>query len=66
MIRANMTPFQYRVRFLDNGIERTQYTDDRRYYERLIAQHGHLSELYVEPLTLTVDQQARLTEIEGV
>lgn len=63
MIKANMTPHQFRVTFKDSGIERTQYTDDRRYYERLIAEHGHLSDLSIQPLTLTAEQQTRLDEI---
>lgn len=60
MLRNDLTPMQYRVRFLDNDIERTHYTDDRRYYERLIAAHGHLTDLRIEPLVLTAEQQQRL------
>lgn len=60
MLHNDLTPMQYRVRFLDGDIERTHYTDDRRYYERLIAHHGHLSELRIEPLVLTAEQQQRL------
>ncbi len=63
MIKADMTPCHLRVTFKDSGIERTKYTDDRRFYERLIAEHGHLSDLSIQPLTLTVEQQARLDEI---
>lgn len=63
MLRNDLTPMQYRVRFLDGDIERTHYTDDRRYYERLIAAHGHLSELRIEPLTLTPEQQQRLDSL---
>ncbi|UYV20902.1 hypothetical protein K1Y77_17220 (plasmid) [Halomonas qaidamensis] len=65
MLRDDMTPMTYRIRFLDNDIERTQYSDDRRYYEQLIAQHGHLSDLQIEPLTLTPEQQQRLDAIKG-
>lgn len=65
MIRDDLIPFQYRVTFCDNGIERTQYTDNRTYYERLIAQHGHLSGLAIAPLTITAEQQARLTEAQA-
>ncbi|WP_417788180.1 hypothetical protein [Stutzerimonas xanthomarina] len=54
----------FRIRFLDNDIERTRYGDDRRYYEQLIAQHGHLSDLQIEPLTLTPEQQQRLDAIK--
>lgn len=64
MLRDDLTPMQFRVRFLDNGVERTHYCDDRRYYEQLIAQHGHLTELKIEPLTLTAEQQQRLDEIQ--
>jgi len=60
MLRNDLTPHQYRVRFLDGDIERTHYTDDRGYYERLIAQHGHLSDLRITPLVLTAEQQQRL------
>lgn len=63
MLRNDLTPMQYRVRFLDGDIERTHYTDDRRYYEQLIARHGHLSELRIEPLTLTPEQQQRLDSL---
>lgn len=63
MIKDDMTPFQHRVTFKDDGITRIQYTDDRRYYERLVSQHGHLTDLVVEPLTLTGEQQTRLAEI---
>lgn len=63
MIKDDMTPFQHRVTFKDDGITRTQFTDDRRYYERLVSQHGHLTDLVVEPLTLTGEQQTRLAEI---
>ncbi len=65
MLRDDMNPMSYRIRFLDNDIERTQYSDDRRYYEQLIAQHGHLSDLQIEPLTLTPEQQQRLDAIKG-
>ena len=50
---------------LDNDVERTHYNDDRRYYEQLIAQHGHLADLRIEPLTLTAEQQQRLDAIKG-
>ena len=65
MIKDDMTPFRYRVRFLDGGIERTQYGDDRRYYEQLIAQHGHLSGLSIEPVVLTAEQSQRLDEVRN-
>lgn len=65
MIKDNLTPYQFRVRFLDNGVERTQYTDDRRYYERLIAEHGHLTSLTITPNTLTAEQQQRLDQISA-
>lgn len=64
MLRDDMTPKQYRIRFYDNDVERTQYADDRRYYEQLIAQHGHLSDLRIEPLALTTEQQRRLDDIK--
>lgn len=65
MIRDDLTPFQYRVTFKDDGITRTQFTDDRRYYERLVSQHGHLTDLHIAPVTLTAEQQSRLTEIQS-
>lgn len=65
MIKDDMTPNRYRICFLDGDIERTHYADDRRYYERLVAQHGHLSSLQVEPVVLTTAQQQRLDEIKG-
>lgn len=65
MISSNMTPFGYRVRFLDDGVERIQYTDDRRYYEGLVASHGHLSDLHIEPVILSKQQEDRLAEIAG-
>lgn len=65
MIKPDMKPCQFRIRFSDAGVERTKYTDDRAYYERLIAEHGHLSGLAVAPVTLTTDQQARLSQIQG-
>jgi len=64
MLRDDMTPMSYRIRFLDNDVERTHYSDDRRYFEQLIAQHGHLSDLQIEPLTLTPEQQQRLDAIK--
>ena len=65
MLRDDMTPKQYRIRFYDNDVERTHYGDDRRYYEQLIAQHGHLSDLRIEPLALTAEQQQRLDSIKA-
>lgn len=65
MLRDDLAPLQYRIRFLDNDVERTHYSDDRRYFEQLIAQHGHLSDLRIEPLTLTPEQQQRLDAIKG-
>lgn len=65
MLRDDMTPKQYRIRFYDNDVERTLYADDRRYYEQLIAQHGHLSDLRMEPLALTTEQQQRLDDIKA-
>jgi hypothetical protein len=65
MIKTDMTPHHLRVTFKDAGIERTKHTDNRRYYERLIAEHGHLSDLVIAPLTLTAEQQARLDEISA-
>lgn len=65
MIKDDMTPFQCRVQFRDAGIERTHYADDRRYYEQLIAQHGHLSELRIEPVVLTAEQRQRLDEVRN-
>jgi hypothetical protein len=64
MLRDDMTPMSYRIRFLDNDVERTHYSDDRRHFEQLIAQHGHLSDLQIEPLTLTPEQQQRLDAIK--
>lgn len=63
MLRNDLTPMQYIIRFLDGDIERTHYTDDRRYYERLIAAHGHLTDLRIEPLTLAPEQQQRLDSL---
>jgi len=65
MIKDDMTPYRFRVRFLDNGIERVHYTDDRRYYEQLIASHGHLSDLKIDPVSLTAVQQQRLDQIKA-
>lgn len=65
MLRNDLTPMQYRVRFVDAGVERMHYSDDRRYYEMLVSRHGHLRDLAIEPLTLTTDQRARLAEIQG-
>jgi|SRR5690554_127670 len=66
MIKDDMTPYRFRVRFEDNGVERTHYTDDRRYFEQLVATHGHLSGLRIDPLTLTAEQQQRLDDIKSV
>lgn len=65
MLRDDMTPMSYRIRFLDNDVERTHYSDDRRYFEQLIAQHGHLSDLRIDAVTLTPEQQQRLDAIKG-
>jgi hypothetical protein len=65
MLRNDLTPMQYIIRFLDGDIERTHYADDRQYYEDLIAHHGHLSDLRIKPLALTTEQQQRLDEIQG-
>ncbi len=64
MLRDDLTPMQFRIRFLDNDVERTHYSDDRRYYEQLIAQHGHLSDLRIDTVTLTPEQQQRLDAIQ--
>ena len=64
MIKDDMTPFQHRVTFKDDGITRVQFTDDRRYYERLVSQHGHLTDLHITPVALRTEQQARLGEIK--
>ncbi|NWN92309.1 DUF4376 domain-containing protein [Marinobacter adhaerens] len=60
-----MTPYRLKITFLDSGVKRTKYADDRRYFDRLIAEHGHLSALEVEPLKLTPAQQSRLSEIQS-
>lgn len=65
MLTNNMVPMKYRVTFSDNGVARTAYTDDRQYYEKMVAAHGHLSDLSIEPLVLTEAQQQRLDEIKG-
>lgn len=65
MLTNNMTPMKYRVTFYDDGVERTVFGDDRQYYEKLVASHGHLSGLSIEPLMLTGAQQQRLDEISG-
>ena len=65
MLRDDMTLMSYRIRFLDNDVERTHYSDDRRYFEQLIAQHGHLSDLRIDTVTLTPEQQQRLGAIKG-
>lgn len=64
MLRDDMTLMSYRIRFLDNDVERTHYSDDRRYFEQLIAQHGHLSDLRIDTVTLTPEQQQRLDAIQ--
>lgn len=64
MLTNNMDVLKYRVTFYDNGVLRTTYTDDRKYYEDMVASHGHLSSLSIEPLVLTTDQQQRLDEIK--
>jgi len=64
MIKDDMTPFQHRVTFKDDGVSRTHFTDDRRYYERLVSQHGHLTDLAITPVVLTAEQQTRLDEIK--
>lgn len=63
MLRNDMTPMQYRIRFRDGDIGRVHYTDDPGYFEQLVARHGHLSELRIEPLTLTAEQQQRLDNL---
>lgn len=65
MIKDDMTPYKLKVTFMDAGVKRAKYTDDRRYYDHLISKHGHLSGLEVEPLTLTLNQDARLNEIKS-
>lgn len=65
MIKDNMQPYRLKITFYDSGVKRTKYADDRRYYDKLIAAHGHLSGLTVETLTLTPDQEARLSEIQS-
>lgn len=65
MIKDDKTTCQYKVTFKDNGVERTHYADDRRYYERLIAVHGHLTDLVIVPNILTPEQQQRLDQISA-
>lgn len=65
MLTHNMTPMKYRVTFYDDGVKRTAYSDDRQYYENLVASHGHLSGLSIDPLSLTDVQRQRLDEISG-
>jgi len=64
MIKDDMTPYTYRIRFFDDDVERIKYSDDRRYYERLVGLHGHLSDLRVEAVTLTTEQKQRLGAIK--
>ncbi|UBU49820.1 hypothetical protein LCW13_06070 [Cobetia amphilecti] len=64
MLTNNMIPLKYRITFYDNGVVRTAYTDDRQYYEKMVAAHGHLSDLSIESLVLTEAQQQRLDEIK--
>lgn len=63
MIKSDNTPYNLKVSFNDNGIERVKYTDDSKYWGEMVARHGHLSSLSVEPLVLTGDQQQRLDSL---
>lgn len=63
MLRDDLTPMQYHIRFTDSGVERVHYSDDRRYFEKLVASHGRLGGLQIEPLVLTGEQQQRLDNL---
>jgi hypothetical protein len=52
--------------FTDTGRPVEQYTNDRQYYESLVGQWGHLSNLSFEDVVPTQSQQARLVELNNL
>ena len=52
--------------FTDTGHPVEQYTNDRQYYENLVGQWGHLSNLSFEDVIPTQSQQERLVELNNL
>lgn len=52
--------------FTDAGHPVEQYTNDRQYYENLVGQWGHLSNLSFEDVVPTQSQQERLVELNNL
>ena len=68
MIKFNSNKYEFcvlKATFTDNGEPRTQYGNDRQYWEKMVAMWGHLNSLHIEAVTPTAEQQQRLQDLNA-
>jgi len=58
--------YSLRADFYDNGEPRTQYGDDRTYWEDMVGRWGHLSGLTITRLHPTPEQELRLAVLNNI
>lgn len=58
--------YSLRADFYDNGEPRTQYGDDRTYWEDMVGRWGHLSGLIITQLHPTPEQELRLAVLNNI
>lgn len=58
--------YSLRADFYDNGEPRTQYGDDRTYWENMVGRWGHLSGLIITQLHPTPEQEIRLAVLNNI
>lgn len=58
--------YNLRADFYDNGEPRTQYGDDRTYWEDMVGRWGHLSGLIITQLHPTPEQELRLAVLNNI
>ena len=53
----------YKVILKNRGNEETHYTNDKEYWQDMVAKHEHLTDLTFTEFSLTVEQEDRLAEV---
>lgn len=69
MIKFTSNNYEFyplKATFTDNGDPRTDYGDDRFYWEDLVGKWGHLNNLHIEQVQPTEEQAARLAVLNGL
>lgn len=56
-------PCAYKVTLKNRGNEEIHYTDDKTYWEDMVAKHNHLTDLSFEEIIFSDKQDVRLQEI---